>query len=142
MQAGERRYIDGARAVEWSFGKSSNGNEQVIVTFATDEGRKSWYGSFTEAAVDFTLEALENCGWDGGSLKTLDGMGSVDVNLVIDCEEYEGKLRERIRFINKPRAARDPLPVDAISALESRLAGKLKERRAARVEEDFKDPFG
>lgn len=139
MQAGDRSYVVG-RAVEWTLSKTSNGNDQIVVTFNTDKGRKLWFGSLTEAAADYTLEGLENCGWDGRSISRLDGMGSLDVELVLDVEEYEGKLRERVRFVNKMRAARDPLDETGVAALEKRLAGKLAERQKAKGE-DFKDPF-
>lgn len=141
MNPGERRYINGVRAIEWSYGKSSKGNEQIVVIFGTPEGRKAWYGSFTEAAVDFTLEALEACGWDGRSLVKLDGMGSLDVDLCIEAEEYDGKVRDKIRFVNKPRAGTgEALEPSGVSALEARLRAKIEERAKARGE-DFKDPF-
>lgn len=95
------------RAVEWSFGESSGGYEQIGVRFdiVDAEGHptndsETWYGTFSDAAWSYTADALKACGWDGKSLETLDGMGSRDVQLVIVEEEYQGEIQRKVKYIN------------------------------------------
>jgi hypothetical protein len=128
-----------ARANGFEFGVSSKENEQVVVDFNTEHGSIRWYGYFTDGAVDRTLVSLEHAGWDGVSLKTLDGLGSKDCSIVVEEEEYNGKKRMRVQWVNSASVSK-PLETDGMSALERRLAAKLSERRAARGD-DFKDPF-
>ncbi len=131
-----------ARATSHSWGESSTGKEQLEIQFSTPEGNIRAFLFFTEASVDKSLEALENCGWDGVSLRTLDGLGSIECSLNVGEETYEGKTRVRVNWINKLGSGK-PLPDSGLSALEKRLASKMADRKAKRGEpaEDFTDPF-
>lgn len=68
-----------------------------------DQGRiiTSWH-YFSDGALAFTLEALRAAGWRGEdpSEITLEDIGN-EVELVIRHEEYEGKTRARVQFVNQ-----------------------------------------
>src|SRR6185369_3894622 len=91
-----RAEIDG---VCW--GKSAANNEQLAVPFRIrDEGPGlgrtiMWIRAFTNDAkqAEITAKGLEAAGWDGNSLRTLDGLGSCDVDLVIVHRTYQDKTR-------------------------------------------------
>ena len=95
-----------ARAAEAKLCETSTGKEQVAVQFELLEDelggvRVTWFGFFTEKTEKRTLEALFYCGWDGNNLEELNGVGKNEVEIVIETETYEGKRRNRVRWVNK-----------------------------------------
>lgn len=128
-----------AKVISHAWGESSTGKEQLELTFSTAEGNIRAFLYFTEGAAERSMDALENCGWDGKSLRALDGLGSIECQIVVEAEEYQGKQRLKVQWINKLSSSK-PLPEDSLSALEKRLASKMAERRAAKGD-DFRDPF-
>jgi hypothetical protein len=92
-----------ARAVEGALGFTSNDNEQVAVLFETIEPqprRITWYGFFTEATSERTLESLRHMGWKGDDLSDLSGITDNEVYIVVDHEDYQGKTQARVRWVN------------------------------------------
>lgn len=121
-----------ARAKEWDLGISSTGNEQIAILFEIVEGEhagksRTWFGSFSDAAIDRTLDSMRHCGWDGDSLATIDGLGANEVEIVVEAEEYQGKVNEKIRWVNKPAALKlkHQLTGAARDAFASKLRGKV-----------------
>jgi hypothetical protein len=107
----ERQSLKGthrARAGEVALGVKKSGKEHVAVMFTITQGDAkgrtiSWDGYFSDGAVVRTLESLRHCGWTGETLGDLSGIGDVEVDLVIDDEEYNGKTYDRVKWINKPQ---------------------------------------
>lgn len=128
-----------ARVTNHAWGESSTGKEQLELSFNTEAGGIKAFLYFTDGTVDRSLESLEHCGWDGVSLKALDGLGSVDCSIVVEEETYQEKTKLVVRWINALHSGK-PLAEDGLSALEKRLATKLAERRAQKGD-DFRDPF-
>lgn len=102
------------RAVNASLGKSDNGNMQIAVLCDFTEvpnTQYTWYGFFTEKTYARTLEALEYFGWTGDDLAVFDpayveqhGLSGLDTNevaLVVEQEEYDGKTRAKIQWVNR-----------------------------------------
>lgn len=121
-----------ARAKEWDFGVSSNGNEQIAILFVITQGEhagktRTWYGSFSDAAIDRTLDSMRHCGWDGDSLATVDDLSNNEVEIVIEEEEYQGKVREKVKWVNKPASLKlqNQLTGTARDAFASKLRGKV-----------------
>lgn len=88
-----------ARALAGSqeFGVSSNKNEQVglrlqIVGGELDGQMVTWYGTFSPAAEERTIEQLQIAGWNGEDFANLPGLGSTEVE--VQLEEYEGQDQE------------------------------------------------
>ena len=120
-----------ARAKEWGFGVASSGNEQVAVMFEITGGEFAgrtitWFGSFSDAAIDRTLDSLRHCGWDGDSLETIDDLGRTEVDIVVVEEEYQGQMNTKVRWVNRPAriALKHQLEGAALKAFASRLRGK------------------
>jgi hypothetical protein len=97
-----------ARAVGYQLGVAETGTEQVAVTFEVYDDeiahgeRITWYGYFTEAAAKRTLEALRTCGWEGDDVTELVGIDKHEVELDVVHENYNGELRPRVRWVNRP----------------------------------------
>jgi len=66
-----------ARATEAEFGFTNTGTEQVAVLFEVVEDgefqgeRITWFGFFTDATSERTIQALRVCGWAGDDLGDL-----------------------------------------------------------------------
>lgn len=92
-----------ARATNWELGKTKKGAEQIAITFTLTDGRAiTYYGYFSDAAYEYTVKNLRACGWRGSDLSALDTLSQNEVELVCRAEEYDGKTRQRVQFINGP----------------------------------------
>jgi hypothetical protein len=128
-----------ARAEAAQLTKTSKGDPQVLVVFeilspGPQQGSKiGWYGFFTPKTQERTLEALYACGWHGPDLTDLSGVGDREVEIVVEEEEYQGKVRSKVRWVNVPgRGANiSPLPVNEATAFAARMKGL-----AAKVAQD------
>jgi len=119
-----------ARAVDAQLG-GEGGKEQIAVMFQFTEGAHqgkhiTWFGHFTEKTVDRTIESLRHCGWNSDSLADLSGLGDEEVLLVVEDEEYEGKWRSRVRWVNRQSklALKNPMDASQVAAFAARLRGK------------------
>jgi hypothetical protein len=131
-----------AVAKEHVFGRAGTGTEQVVVGFElVAEGdfkgrRVSWRGYFTDATAERTLESLESAGWDGTSLKRLDGLGSRPCVLVIEDEEgSDGKIYSKVQWVNAlggGLSVKEKLETNEIANLEERMRGIMLDRAGKR----------
>lgn len=119
-----------AKAVEWDL-DVQNGKECVVVRFEFADGPHTgrsiqWWGYFTEAAVDRTMESLRYCGWDSDSIAELDNLGANEVELVVKDEEYQGKWRSKVQWVNRLSRLFTSSPMDAQqrAAFAARMRGK------------------
>jgi hypothetical protein len=94
------------RAVTWGLGETSTGKEQIAIEFMTmdtagvEGPHINWFGYFSDAAFETTIKALRTCGWTGIDVSDLSGLDANEVQLIVEHEEYEGKKRARVRWIN------------------------------------------
>lgn len=131
-----------ARVIDKKLGQSDSGSEFIALLFEVTEGeckgqKASGRLFFTEKTIERTLESLEYCGWNGYSIAELDGLGSKEVEIVLDYEEYEGKQYLRVKWINKPRGAQVKRELDrgGVLALDERIKGAMIARRQSREED-------
>lgn len=92
----------------------------------------AWYGWFnSEDNQKRTFESLKHLGWNGDpkTLLELPGLGSKEANGVFQSEEYEGKTRLKLSFINDPNregaAVKNKLEGADLQAFQARMAGQL-----------------
>lgn len=121
-----------------ALGTTSSGKEQIAIQFEFIDPvgeRLTWYGYFTDAAFERTIEQLRACGWTGSSLDEFAAdhlPAGVDrqVELVVQHEEYQGKTQVRLAFVNSIGAG---LALkSAMDAGQARaFAAKMKGRIAA-----------
>jgi len=127
-----------ALAREWTFGKTSKGTEQVAIVFEIADGddkgqRITWYGFFTDATYERTLDSLENAGWDGQSLAKLGGLGSRPCVIVVEHETgQDGKTYSRVRWVNSLGGGlnvKEKMESHEVASLEERMKGAMLDRR-------------
>jgi hypothetical protein len=134
-----------ARAVQGSaaLGLTGKGTEQIAVQFEILEGENegnhiTWYGYFSDAALDRTLESLRYCGWQGDALMDLSTIGDADapeVSIVIEHEpDLTGELRAKVRWVNKLStgvALKERMTDIQARAFSERMKGKVIAKRQA-----------
>jgi hypothetical protein len=135
------RYPNGtylARATESKHGLTKSGGTEIAILFKLLG--EQWDGQSITGYVYFTdntdddksMKSLEACGWngDGIELDPLPGLGSCDVELVIENETFEGKERSKVKYINKVGAVSNSAPMDDAQrkAFAARMRGKIAAR--------------
>jgi hypothetical protein len=122
-----------AKAVEAALGRSSKGTEQVAVRFSLldfPQQTITWYGYFSEKAFEISMRGLRAAGFTGDNLADLSSLReevSPEVVLVIDHDEYNGKVRPRVQFINGAggMAVKDALDEAEAKTFAARMKGKV-----------------
>ena len=127
-----------ARALSGGLGYTSGGKEQVGIDFQILEGEHqgehiTWWGYFTDATTDKTIEALRICGWEGDDLCDLSGIQNNDVDLVVQAKEFTnartGEVREgvEVRWVNKPSGLqmRDKMDAAAAKDFAQKMRGRV-----------------
>jgi hypothetical protein len=93
-----------ARAIDAVLGVADTGTKQVAVLFdlLDHPGHAiAWYGYFTEKTEERTIESLIHAGWTGDNLASLDGLGSTEVQLVVEHEQNQkGEVIARVKWVN------------------------------------------
>lgn len=56
----------------------------------------------TDAALEYCVKDLRTCGWQGDDMGAMDDaeLAANEVELVVEHEEYDGKLRAKVKWIN------------------------------------------
>ena len=90
------------------FGESGNGTKQVLIYFEVIEGdyagtRVPWFGFFTTAAWQRTIESLRYCGLKGDDLSTINQQElNQRVTITIEHNEQGDKVYPRVSWVNRP----------------------------------------
>ena len=88
----------------------------------------TWFGYFTDAAWERTVESLRTCGWSGSDVSNIEDLGANEVELVIEDDTYDGKTRAKVKWINKIGgvALGAPLAGDKMKAFAAAMQQKIK----------------
>lgn len=123
-----------AKAGDWALGESGNGKEQIAVEFELLDPDYSgqhitWYGYFSDGALEFTVKALRTMGWQGDDLLHLIGLDANEVVLVIENEEYQGKTYAKVKWVNAIGGLALKTPMTP--AKQQSFAAQMRQRIAA-----------
>jgi len=143
--------VDGLETyVQFGMTKGGEGKEpkkQVAINFELLEGpdageRMVWFGYFSDATWERTVESLRYCGFKGDDLSDVVNQKlNQEVSIVVKHEEYQGETKARVAWVNKARSgfkmtapmANKDLALFA-SAMKSRVA-RVPAVEADKVEE-------
>lgn len=132
-----RRYVR-SKAKEWQLGEAETGSPYIMVSFPAkaEDGSEmflGWRGFFTEKTTERTIESLRYMGFEGDDLSNLVGLDKNEVDLVVEDEEYEGKLYPRVQFVNKPRgpSVKTVLAGDKLGAFAASMKEKFRAHDAS-----------
>jgi hypothetical protein len=128
-QIATARAIDGLK-----MGLSSDkGAEQVTVLFKLKGGPNNgdnieWTGYLTDKTLARTNESLRYMGWDGVDDKSV---MKNDVSLVIEIDEYKGKQRAKVQWVNSLAGNAKPMTTAQSQSARQRLQAAEAARKAA-----------
>lgn len=94
------------------------GNEEIrVLCEIVDEGDakgalRTWRGYFTEGTAERTVESLRYMGWKGDDITNIVLEKGVKFQIVIKHEEYEGKIQEKVAWINRLQSVYVGQPMD------------------------------
>lgn len=128
-----------ARAVGAAVGKANTGTDQIAVQFEITSAGEftghsiTWYGYFTDAAFNRTIESLRTAGWKGTDLADLSDFGPDNqtvCEIVIEHEpDQNGKLRARVKWVNRENgggpALKNQLAGNDLKSFAARMKGKI-----------------
>jgi hypothetical protein len=120
-----------ARAINAAVGKASTGTVQIAIEFEfLDEvGGITYYGALSDAAFEYTMKAIRTAGFVGDDISDLSSLqnDAPEVVLVIEPEEYNGKVTRKVKFINSAGglALKDALQGDDLAQFARKLKGKI-----------------
>lgn len=102
-----------------------SGTEQVALYGQTVDGEKlTAYLFLTEKTQERTIKTLLGLGWDGEDYEGFRGLKGKPAEFECEDEEYEGKTRERVKWVNVPGASMaKPLDKGARLSVQERLRG-------------------
>lgn len=128
-----------AKAKAWILGETSTGGEEIAVEFdVLTEGAEysvlTWRGYFTDAAWERTIESLRHMGWKGDNLANLEGLDTNEVELVVEEEEYNGKIQTKVRWVNRASGlnVKAPLTEDRKRSFAASMKDKIRAMEAAK----------
>lgn len=106
---------------------------QVVVSFEITTAEHAgttinWFGFLTDKTTERTIESLRYAGWKGSDLSDLSDLSKTDtpvVELVIEHEEYEGKVRPKVQWVNALGRAGKALPAAQAKALAETMRGAI-----------------
>jgi hypothetical protein len=130
------KYIATALSAEFGASKEK-GTEYVRVVFQLEGAADTiaWDGYFTEKTTQRTIESLRYCGctFPGDDVTNLAGLGSQQVQLVVEHEHYKEKTYPRVKWVNRLGAAdvANALDGGAKKSLATRLKGAVVAARVA-----------
>lgn len=96
-----------AHAVKHALTETKNGSSEFAIEFEIDEDGPyigwhitKFFSFATEKLEKATFEALEACGWDRETdLNSIPELPT-QVRIVVEHEEYQGKVSARVRYVN------------------------------------------
>lgn len=100
----------------------------------------TWVGVFSDKTTERTIESLQTAGWQGDDLSELaDQPGSqvlpAEVSLTIEGEEYDGQMRPKVQWVNKPGGGqfkfKKELGGTDLKAFAAQMKNTVKSVRAA-----------
>jgi len=130
----EGKYRACAQGAE--FGTNDNGNDFCMVNFKISEGEltgetiSAWLYFSTDKNTERSIESLRYCGctFPGNDITNTEGIGSREVELVVEHETWEGKTRAKVKWINSGGAgvkAEQKMNAGAKKNFAQRMKAKL-----------------
>lgn len=142
-----RKFRAKARAIANShdFGVSGNDNEQVglrvqVIGGDLDGQSFPWFGTFSPAAEERTIEQLQIAGWTGEDIIRLPGLGTTEFE--VQFEEYEDYNDEGAPYTYIKAKWLNRLSVGMKNAMNEGQKASFAQRMAARMGKAAPAPRG
>lgn len=122
-----------AYARAWGLsGEDMSKDPQFAIAFEILEGPDTgktitWYGGFgSDAAFEYTMKAIRRCGWTGSDINNVE-LAETPVSILIEEEEYNGKVRTKVKAIgNGGGGGIKSMDPNAAKSFAAKMAGRIK----------------
>ncbi len=121
-----------AYARAWGLsGEDMSKDPQFAIAFEILEGSDTgktitWYGTFaSDAAFEYTMKAIRRCGWTGSDLNNVE-LAETPVSILIEEEEYNGKVRTKVKAIGNGGGGVKTMDPNAAKSFAAKMAGRIK----------------
>jgi hypothetical protein len=120
-----------AKALSAAVTQAKTGNKQIAIQFELLDhpGRSiTYYKALSDACLQYAIDALRACGWQGCDLTDLSGLDS-EVVIVVKNEEYpegSGKWTAKVQFVNAANVAlQGALAGDDLASFAAQMKAKI-----------------
>lgn len=124
-----------AEILDHGYSKSrGKGSDQFFVVFQTEAGTITGFFSLSDKAITYTIEKIRNMEFQGDDLGDLaDGhaLRGNQCSIVVDHEEFDGKINARVGFVNPLGQTGGAIERDATAANNARRFNALLKRKPA-----------
>jgi hypothetical protein len=125
------------------FGQTETGTPFFTMEFVTAEGDsiRGWL-YLSDKALPYSVKALKEAfGFDGNFEALADQVNQKDCRIVVNIEEYEGKERAKVQFINNANGGYRAKTLEGGSSFLKALSEKAKRMPAPAPKAKTKQPF-
>lgn len=134
-----------AQAVDGYLSHTKDGKEQITVKFAIVGGQYDgqsvdWTGFFTDKTFDRTIQSLRYCGWQGDDIADLTGIDTNEVEIVVQHNEYNGKVYPRVAWVNQI-GGKARMPADEAREFAESIKPRLARMTQTEPEPEDEVPF-
>lgn len=141
-----------ARPADWGISETKAGDPQVFVKFEFGGKSLTWFGSLKEGrAQEITIDSLLALGFRSNDLSELNKETTIldttkDVQIVVEHEEYNGKISAKIKWVNPLSVGVKRMDAKKTKSLKSLSGAVLARRKETGIEiptvDDLEDmPF-
>ena len=113
--------------------ETKKGEPQVVISFDIEDAGVlesiKYYGYFSDKARPYTIKNLITCGLVGNNPAGDLQIGK-KVQIVVESEVYEGKSRQKVKYINQEGGSATKLSQDLAKAKFAQLEGDVMKARA------------
>lgn len=140
-----REYLAKVMSTRLETARNTKATPFIVVRFQTNTGGEieGWF-CLSEASLPYTIEKLDNLGWNGDNIEDLDNtdvLVGAPCFIVVGDEEYDGKMRTKVKFVNRFREQRPPdenVKAGVNDYLKKLRSGAFKKKKNGEpVEEPF-----
>lgn len=113
-----------AKVESAEFGESDKGTPYLRIQFVSEDGESAIAGFLylSEKALANSVNTLRDAfGFDGNFETVIDQITDKPCSITNECEEYEGKDRVKVKWINGPRTSK---PIENQSSFLKTLSAK------------------
>jgi hypothetical protein len=115
----------------WGLSDGDPGKEQFAIAFkildGADQGRTiTWFGTFaSDAAFEYTVKQIKKCGWTGSDLTAVE-LSSEPVSILIEDEEFEGKVRTKVKAVGNGGGGIKQMDQNRAKSFAAKMAQRIK----------------
>ncbi|MCP4948866.1 MAG: hypothetical protein GY923_15320 [Aestuariibacter sp.] len=116
--------------LDHGFSNTQTGTQQFWVKFKTDEGEIHGFLFLSEAAAPHTIAKIRAMGFQGDDLHHLSDGWALQkhlCNIVVQHDEYKGKVKANVAFVNAYGASRSPQRDPGVAESARRFNALLRE---------------